>query len=174
MSALATRLVLVGKEEEVPFARRTIVERARAWEGSLDEETADTIRLIVSELVSNAVVHGEGPVTITFLARPGGLLIDVRDGALDAPERGVSELITSTAGAWLWCALSRCGRDGNRSGAASGSGPRSHSRGRRWPAATPVLGGPVRSRSVRLSDAAVPAAPVAAPRSGHRLPPQPS
>ncbi|MYY08871.1 ATP-binding protein [Streptomyces sp. SID4919] len=88
MSALATRLVLVGKEEEVPFARRTIVERVRVWEGSLDEETADTIRLIVSELVSNAVVHGEGPVTITVLARPGGLLIDVRDGALDVPRPG--------------------------------------------------------------------------------------
>ncbi|MEU6502758.1 ATP-binding protein [Streptomyces californicus] len=88
MSALATRLVLVGKEEEVPFARRTIVERLRALEGSLDEETTDTIRLIVSELVSSAVVHGEGPVTITVLARPGGLLIDVRDGALDVPRMG--------------------------------------------------------------------------------------
>ncbi|MGC5342882.1 ATP-binding protein [Streptomyces sp. DT171] len=88
MSALATRLVLLGKEEEVSLARRMILERVRAWDSSLDEETVDTIRLIVSELVSNAVVHGDGPVTITVLARPGDLLIDVRDATLDAPRTG--------------------------------------------------------------------------------------
>lgn len=87
MSSLATRLVLVGREEEVSMARRSVVERVRAW-GFMDEETTETIRLIVSELVSNAVVHGEGPVTITVFGRPSGLLIDVRDGNHDAPRTG--------------------------------------------------------------------------------------
>ncbi|RPK61831.1 Histidine kinase-, DNA gyrase B-, and HSP90-like ATPase [Streptomyces sp. ADI96-02] len=87
MSSLATRLVLVGREEEVSFARRSVVERVRAW-GFLDEETTEVIRLIISELVTNAVVHGEGPVTITVLGSPGGLLIDVRDGNRDAPRTG--------------------------------------------------------------------------------------
>ncbi|MFI1828358.1 ATP-binding protein [Streptomyces sp. NPDC020412] len=87
MSSLATRLVLMGREEEVSIARRSVVERVRAW-GFMDEETTETIRLIISELVSNAVVHGEGPVTITVLGRPSGLLIDVRDGNRDAPRTG--------------------------------------------------------------------------------------
>ncbi|MFG3426075.1 ATP-binding protein [Streptomyces californicus] len=87
MSLLATRLVLMGREEEVSIARRSVVERVRAW-GFIDEETTETIRLIISELVSNAVVHGEGPVTITVLGRPSGLLIDVRDGNHEAPRTG--------------------------------------------------------------------------------------
>ncbi|NEC43443.1 ATP-binding protein [Streptomyces sp. SID8016] len=87
MSSLATRLVLMGREEEVSIARRSVVERVRAW-GFIDEETTETIRLIISELVSNAVVHGEGPVTITVLGRPSGLLIDVRDGNHEAPRTG--------------------------------------------------------------------------------------
>ncbi|MQS34178.1 ATP-binding protein [Streptomyces katsurahamanus] len=87
MSSLATRLVLVGKEEAVSIARRSVVERVRAW-GFMDEETTETTRLIISELVSNAVVHDEGPVTITVLGRPSGLLIDVRDGNRDAPRTG--------------------------------------------------------------------------------------
>ncbi|MFF5876749.1 ATP-binding protein [Streptomyces californicus] len=87
MSSLATRLVLMGREEEVSVARRSVVERVRAW-GFIDEETTETIRLIISELVSNAVVHGEGTVTITVLGRPSGLLIDVRDGNHEAPRTG--------------------------------------------------------------------------------------
>ncbi|MGV0097116.1 ATP-binding protein [Streptomyces californicus] len=87
MSSLATRLVLMGREEEASIARRSVVERVRAW-GFIDEETTETIRLIISELVSNAVVHGEGPVTITVLGRPSCLLIDVRDGNHEAPRTG--------------------------------------------------------------------------------------
>ncbi|CAL9488744.1 ATP-binding protein [Streptomyces sp. enrichment culture] len=80
MSTLAHRFVLAGIPSEVPPARRQIVDRVRAWGVPLDEETADAIRLVASELITNAVVHGAGPITVTLLNRPGRLVIDVLDG----------------------------------------------------------------------------------------------
>lgn len=52
----------------------------------MDDETADAIRLVASELISNAVVHGEGPVTVQLYHRPGHLVIDVADGNPSAPQ----------------------------------------------------------------------------------------
>ncbi|MFG2856082.1 ATP-binding protein [Streptomyces mirabilis] len=57
----------------------------RAWGVPLDDETADTIRLVASELITNGVVHGEGPVTVVLYHRPGSLVIEVRDGNPSAP-----------------------------------------------------------------------------------------
>ncbi|MFF7371884.1 ATP-binding protein [Streptomyces tricolor] len=73
------RFVLAGIESEVPPARRQIVDQVRAWGVPLDEETADAVRLVVSELITNVVVHGAGPITVTLFYRPGRLVIDVLD-----------------------------------------------------------------------------------------------
>ncbi|WP_336116324.1 ATP-binding protein [Streptomyces sp. PTD9-10] len=80
MSSLVTRFVLAGTESEVPLARRLILDRVRAWGVPLDDETVDTVRLVASELITNAVVHGKGPVTVALYYRPGSLVIDVVDG----------------------------------------------------------------------------------------------
>ncbi|GHB80979.1 hypothetical protein GCM10010397_59790 [Streptomyces spinoverrucosus] len=52
----------------------------------LDDETADAIRLVASELITNAVVHGEGLVTVALYHRPGRLVIDVLDENPAAPQ----------------------------------------------------------------------------------------
>ncbi|MFI1563772.1 ATP-binding protein [Streptomyces sp. NPDC020490] len=52
----------------------------------LDDETADAISLVASELITNAVVHGEGPVTVALYHRPGRLLIDVLDHNPSTPQ----------------------------------------------------------------------------------------
>lgn len=88
MSTLVHRFVLAGIESEVPPARREIVDKVRAWGVPLDEETADVIRVVASELITNAVVHGAGPITVTLFNRPGHLVIDVLDGDPSVPRAG--------------------------------------------------------------------------------------
>ncbi|MFD9975921.1 ATP-binding protein [Streptomyces sp. NPDC059017] len=91
MPTLVHRFVLAGTEREVPLARRKVVDKVRTWGVPIDDETADTIRLVASELITNAVVHGEGPVTVALYHRPGRLVIDVLDGNSAAPQMSCAE-----------------------------------------------------------------------------------
>ena len=45
----------------------------------LDRATAETVRLVVSELVSNAVIHGTGAIAVTLATEPEGVRVSVRD-----------------------------------------------------------------------------------------------
>lgn len=112
MPTLVHRIVLAGRESEVPLVRRDIIERVRAWGVPLDEETADAIRLVASELIANAVIHGSGPITVALYHTTGRLVIDVLDGSAAAPRvgsgganaesgRGLS-LVGLLALSWAW------------------------------------------------------------------------
>ncbi|MFF3816006.1 ATP-binding protein [Streptomyces bluensis] len=57
----------------------------------MDDETADAIRLVVSELITNAVVHGKGPVTVALYHQPGRLVIDVLDDNPSAPHTSCAQ-----------------------------------------------------------------------------------
>ncbi|MPY42828.1 ATP-binding protein [Streptomyces phyllanthi] len=91
MSTLIHRFILAGAEREVPLARRTVVDKVRTWGVPMDEETADAISLVASELITNAVVHGEGPVTVALYHRPGRLVIEVLDGNPVAPQMSCAQ-----------------------------------------------------------------------------------
>ncbi|MER6332680.1 ATP-binding protein [Streptomyces sp. NPDC001034] len=91
MPTLVHRFVLAGGETEVPVARRKVVDKVRAWGVPLDDETADVIRLVASELITNAVVHGEGPATVALYHRPGRLVIDVLDDSPAAPQTSCAQ-----------------------------------------------------------------------------------
>jgi anti-sigma regulatory factor (Ser/Thr protein kinase) len=86
MPTLAHRFVLAGEEREVSLARRKVVDKVCAWGVPLNDETADVIHLVASELITNAVVHGEAPVTVTLYHRLGRLVIDVADGNSAVPQ----------------------------------------------------------------------------------------
>lgn len=90
MPTLVARIVLTCTPEEVAPARRTVVERVRAWGVPLDDEAVETIGLIASELITNAVVHGRGPVSVALYHRPGHLIIDVLDGNRAVPLVGTA------------------------------------------------------------------------------------
>lgn len=85
MPTLVTRFAIAGVEEDVSPARRKVVESARTWGVPVDDETADAIRLVASELISNSVIHGAGPVTVVLYHRPGKLVIVVSDRDQTAP-----------------------------------------------------------------------------------------
>ncbi|MFD7204143.1 ATP-binding protein [Streptomyces sp. NPDC059893] len=85
MPTLVTHFVLAGTREEVSPARRMVVDKVRAWGVPLDAEAADGISLVASELVTNAVLHGDGPVTVTLHHRPGRLVIEVQDSNTRMP-----------------------------------------------------------------------------------------
>ncbi len=84
------RFMLAGIESEVPLARHEIVDKVRAWGVPLDEETADAVRLVASELITNAVVHGAGPITVTLSA----------PACWSAPERWARRTPSSMRGVW--------------------------------------------------------------------------
>ncbi|MFG2716896.1 ATP-binding protein [Streptomyces sp. NPDC048416] len=85
MPTLITRFAIAGVEEDVSPARRKVVESARTWGLPLDAETTDAIRLVASELISNAVIHGAGPITVVLYHGAGKLVIVVSDRDQTAP-----------------------------------------------------------------------------------------
>lgn len=92
MPTLVTRFVLHGEVEEIPPVRHAVVEQVRSWVVLLDDETAQSIAVVTSELVANAVVHAAGRVTVSLRYRPGRLLIAVFDSsALEPVPRTATE-----------------------------------------------------------------------------------
>ncbi|RSN68111.1 MULTISPECIES: ATP-binding protein [Actinomadura] len=76
-------VVLEPSERAPGAARRFVAERFREW-GIGDDHTA---RLIVSELVTNAWQHGDGPIVVRVFRdeRDGRPVIEVWDGGGGRP-----------------------------------------------------------------------------------------
>ncbi|GAA4332739.1 anti-sigma regulatory factor (Ser/Thr protein kinase) [Actinomadura luteofluorescens] len=76
-------LVLEPDEQAPARARRFVAERFAAW-GCADDHTG---RTIVSELVTNALLHGEGPIVLRVFRdeRDGLPTVEVWDGGAGRP-----------------------------------------------------------------------------------------
>lgn len=83
---------LVPRSESVALARQLV---ATALGGRLDYPVHDIV-LVVSELVTNAVLHGKGPVGLTLSWDEYGARIEVRDQSRDLP--GVQAARTDSPG----------------------------------------------------------------------------
>ncbi|MFI5868277.1 ATP-binding protein [Streptomyces sp. NPDC051546] len=75
---------LPAKPRAVVLVRRRVLRQLGIWVGWLDDETTHGIEVIVSELLTNAVLHAGGArigLTLRLGNRPGGvwLRIDVAD-----------------------------------------------------------------------------------------------
>ncbi|MGW3248807.1 ATP-binding protein [Streptomyces sp. NPDC001070] len=79
---LARELTSVGR------ARRLTTAQVREW--SLDELT-DTVELLVSELVTNALRHARGPVRLNLRVEGARLRCEVEDVSSAAPVRRAAE-----------------------------------------------------------------------------------
>lgn len=102
----AAELVLGAEPDAVPRARALVAELLRAEPA----ETTTNALLVVTELVTNAVLHGVPPVTLRVLSLPGRVRVEVEDDGrtlpLTSPRRpdGMTgrglELVATVSMAW--------------------------------------------------------------------------
>jgi len=80
------RIVAPARPEAVPGVRRQLAEAVQAWRPRLAGDAVDTLLLVVSELVTNAVVHAPGaPVTVCLTRAGGRVRMEVGDGSSAVP-----------------------------------------------------------------------------------------
>jgi CheY-like chemotaxis protein len=106
-SVLSDSIEIPADVREVREARRFVTSRCEAW-GCQDG--IDDASLIVSELVTNAIVHAGTSCRLTVRRRPHAFRLEVRDGRNTQPDprlSGPSEehgrglfLVSATAVAW--------------------------------------------------------------------------
>src|SRR5690242_7038268 len=76
--------------------------------GSLPGRLANEVELVVSELVTNALVHAQPPVSLSLRAGDQTLRVEVEDGAAAVPVRVVADtLATRGRGIAIVSVLSR-------------------------------------------------------------------
>lgn len=78
---------LAHEPTSVGRARGLATAQARAW---ALHELADTVELLVSELVTNALCHARGPVRLNLRVEDGRLRCEVEDISSRAPVRRVA------------------------------------------------------------------------------------
>ncbi|GGX40505.1 hypothetical protein GCM10010353_64800 [Streptomyces chryseus] len=61
-------------------------------------EAADTVVLVVSELVTNALRHGGGTCALDLTAHPDSIEVAVHDRSPRAPSMGTPDLVRGTGG----------------------------------------------------------------------------
>ncbi|MFE4912215.1 ATP-binding protein [Streptomyces sp. NPDC056652] len=88
-------------------------ESARDFLGGLvhpvTDEAADTVVLVVSELVTNALRHGGGTFTLDLTAHPDGIEVSVHDASLRVPRMRTPDLNDGTGG-FGWPMVNRLAR----------------------------------------------------------------
>ncbi|MBQ0986549.1 ATP-binding protein [Streptomyces sp. F63] len=81
------RFAVPGDPSAVAFARDRVITQIRAWGVRLGEGQQDAVRLVTSELITNAVVHAGGFITVGLHLSEGRLLLVVYDGNPEPPKR---------------------------------------------------------------------------------------
>ncbi len=78
-------LRVASHERAVQEARGFVAATLARWE--VDELATDDVILLVSELVTNAVVHGKPPIELRLRATPSDVVVQVFDGATYLPRQ---------------------------------------------------------------------------------------
>ncbi|MGN6523553.1 MAG: SpoIIE family protein phosphatase, partial [Actinomycetes bacterium] len=82
---LAVSRTFEASTSEVAVARDFVSELLVSW--AVGDSLRDEVVLLVSELVTNAVIHGRGPVEVRLRRSPVHLVLEVHDGATCLPRR---------------------------------------------------------------------------------------
>jgi anti-sigma regulatory factor (Ser/Thr protein kinase) len=108
-----TKVIELDGDPDAPSrGRHAVTEVLDGWGCAAD--TREDLLLVVSELVTNAVVHGAEPIRVTMMRAPERVRVEVTDGAAGASPhgnprppadaetgRGLS-VVTRLAVAWGW------------------------------------------------------------------------
>ena len=110
--AARTEVFELDADPDAPArSRHAVTEVLTGW--GCAESAQDDLLLVVSELVTNAVVHGAEPIVVTVVHASERVRVEVTDGLSDAsphtnraaPDaetgRGLS-VVTRLASAWGW------------------------------------------------------------------------
>jgi len=76
---------LPARPDSVRRARHFVA--AAADRAGLDRSIIDLAAVAASELVTNAIVHGEGPISVRTVLDPDALRVEVQDTAPELPQR---------------------------------------------------------------------------------------
>jgi anti-sigma regulatory factor (Ser/Thr protein kinase) len=76
---------LPARPDSVRRARRFVADAA--GRAGFEPGVIDLAAVAASELVTNAVVHGRGPISIRTVLDPASLRVEVQDTASDLPHR---------------------------------------------------------------------------------------
>jgi anti-sigma regulatory factor (Ser/Thr protein kinase) len=78
------RVTLTAEGGSCSRARQVVRDAATSW--GLPEDLTDDAQLVVTELVSNGIDHGEGLITLTVSRRDSGMLVEVHDESPKQPQ----------------------------------------------------------------------------------------
>ena len=81
--ARAWHVALDPEPSSAAAARRFVVERLQP----LDEETEGTLKLLTSEVVTNAILHARTPLLLGVAQGPGRIVVCVEDRNVARPEQ---------------------------------------------------------------------------------------
>src|SRR2546421_591251 len=90
VSELTARFDLPVGVEAPAAARHAITSMLRGW-GLVDENWLNGVQVVVSELVTNAVVHGGGCLSLDLSAHEGVVTVGAADGTSVLPRRRESD-----------------------------------------------------------------------------------
>ncbi|MFD9794075.1 ATP-binding protein [Streptomyces sp. NPDC059070] len=85
MNSRHARFATPAAPQSVAFARDRILIQLDAWGLTLEQNTREAIKLVASELITNAVVHAEGPITLGLYLDEARLLLVVHDSSRTLP-----------------------------------------------------------------------------------------
>lgn len=77
-------VTLTGERLDARVARAQV----RRALGTIESQIADDVLLVVSELVTNAVLHGKGPIKLTVTVEPSDVVVEVTDRGAEDPSFG--------------------------------------------------------------------------------------
>lgn len=83
MEPQQTSWVLAAEIDSVPMARELVADRLRA----VAMPSLDTVLVLTSELVTNAVLHGVGPVQLRLTLSADAVRVEVQDESAQHPVR---------------------------------------------------------------------------------------
>ena len=84
------RIAVAGAPSAVAFARDRVMTQIHAWGVRLGEDNLNAVKLVASELITNAVVHAGGLITIGLYLDEDRLLLVVHDSSPEPPSRQIT------------------------------------------------------------------------------------